>query len=246
MAAALFGRFLELSLATNDIVASVRFYERLGFAQLPTMDAWRHRYGVLSDGRIALGLHECAMPSPSLCFVLPELAQAHRRLLAAQLEPELTQLGEEQMHRLRLRDPAGHAVTLLEARTFSPAAPPASGPSVCGDFLQLSLPQSDFELARSFWERAGFVALPEQDEPYPHLPLTSDRLNLAFHRRRWLDAPLLVFECTDLAQQRARLEALGLPRSGELPRGASQSDCTMLEAPEGTLLYSLRASDGSS
>ena len=85
----MFGRFLELAIATADIAASVQFYERLGFAQVPTDDAWSHRYGVLTDGRIHIGLHEREMPSPSICFVLPELAQARARLTAARFEQEL-------------------------------------------------------------------------------------------------------------------------------------------------------------
>ena len=83
----MFGRFLELGIATPDIAASVQFYERLGFTQLLTGDAWPHRYGVLSDGRISLGLHERDMPSPSLCFVLPDLARARTRLAMAHIEP---------------------------------------------------------------------------------------------------------------------------------------------------------------
>jgi hypothetical protein len=126
---------------------------------------------------------------------------------------------------------------LLEARTYSPAAPPANGESLCGYFSHLSLPEADFELARSFWERGGFVALPEIDEPYPHLPLTSDRLDLAFHRRRTFDAPLLVFECADLAQRRARLQGLDIALSSESPRGVKPSDSVLIEAPEGTLLW---------
>ena len=237
----MFGRFLEFAIATRDIAASVQFYERLGFLSLTTNDAWPHRYGVLSDGRIHLGLHEHAMPSPSVSFVLPELIQARPRLAAAQFEPELARLGEEELHQLRLRDPGGQAVTLLEARTYSPAAPRASAESLCGYFLQLSLPQTDFERARSFWERGGFVALPELDEHYPHLPLTSDHLDLAFHRRRLFDAPLLVFECDDLARQRTQLAARDIAIARELPRGFDPQQCTLLEAPEGTLLWTLRA-----
>lgn len=237
----MFGRFLELAIATRDIAASVQFYERLGFMQLITNDAWPHRYGVLSDGRIHLGLHEYAMPSPSVSFVLPELIQARAALAAARFEPELSRLGEEELHQLRLRDPGGHAVTLLEARTYSPAAPDPSAESLCGYFLHLSLPQTDFERARSFWERGGFVALPELDERYAHLPLTSDRLDLAFHQRRLLDAPLLVFECDDLARQRTQLAARQIALSIELPHGFEPEQCTLLEAPEGTLLLSLRA-----
>jgi catechol 2,3-dioxygenase-like lactoylglutathione lyase family enzyme len=234
-----FGRFLELAIATPDIVQSVQFYERLGFVQLPTSDAWPHRYGVLSDGRMHLGLHECAMPSPSVCFVLPELAQARARLAAAHIEPELARLGEDHLHQLRVRDPAGHAITLLEARTYSPAAPPQGGESLCGYFSHLSLPEPDFKRARAFWERAGFVALPELKQPYAHLPLTSDRLDLGFHRRRTLDAPLLVFECADLAILRTRLAALNIPLSDQMPRGVDRQGSVVIAAPEGTLLWSI-------
>ena len=59
----MFGRFLELSLTTADIAASVQFYERLGFSQLTTGDTWTHPYGVLSDGRICLGLHQRRGPA---------------------------------------------------------------------------------------------------------------------------------------------------------------------------------------
>jgi catechol 2,3-dioxygenase-like lactoylglutathione lyase family enzyme len=235
----MFGRFLEFAVATQDIAASVQFYERLGFAQLPTSDAWRHRYGVLGDGRIHIGLHERTMASPSICFVLPELRQARVRLAAAGLEPEVARLGEEELHQMQLRDPGGQAITLLEARTYSPAAPPAGGESLCGYFLHLSLPEADLERAREFWERAGFVALEAVEEPYAHIPLTSDRLDLAFHARRLIDAPLLVFECGDWAATRTRLEALGITPSADFPRGADRRHSGLIEAPEGTLLWML-------
>jgi catechol 2,3-dioxygenase-like lactoylglutathione lyase family enzyme len=237
----MFGRFLELGIATPDIAGSVQFYERLGFSQLITGDAWSHRYGVLSDGRVHLGLHERAMPSPALTFVLPQLASSQQRLRAAKFKPELAALGEHSLHQLRLRDPAGHAVTLLEARTYSPAAPGVAAESLCGYFSHLSLPQADYQAAREFWERAGFVALSEENEPFPHLPLTSDHLDLGFHQRRTFDAPLLVFECADLTKNVARLRELGLPLSAQLPRGLDREHSALIEAPEGTALLLLPA-----
>jgi catechol 2,3-dioxygenase-like lactoylglutathione lyase family enzyme len=231
----MFGRFLELGIATPDIAASVQFYERLGFSQLITGDAWSHRYGVLGDGRVHLGLHERAMPSPALTFVLPQLARSQARLRAAKFEPDAT-LSEDSLHRLQLRDPGGHAVTLLEARTYSPAAPGVAAESLCGYFSHLSLPQPDYEAAREFWERAGFVALPEEDRPFAHLPLTSDHLDLGFHQPRTFDAPLLVFECADAARAIGRLGELGVPLTAQLPRGLDRQRNALIEAPEGTAL----------
>jgi catechol 2,3-dioxygenase-like lactoylglutathione lyase family enzyme len=239
----MFGRFLELGIATSDIAGSVQFYERLGFPQLITGDAWSHRYGVLSDGRVHLGLHERAMPSPALTFVLPQLASSQQRLRAAKFEPELAALGEDGLHQLHLRDPGGHAVRLLEARTYSPAPPGMRAESLCGYFSHLSLPQDDYEAARKFWERAGFVALAEENEPFAHLPLTSDHLDLGFHRRGVFDAPLLVFECADAATNIARLRELGVPLSAQLPRGLERKHSALIEAPEGTALLLLQTLD---
>jgi catechol 2,3-dioxygenase-like lactoylglutathione lyase family enzyme len=232
----MFGRFLEIGLSTDQIAASVQFYERLGFSQRLTTDAWTHRYGVLSDARAYLGLHESTLPSPALTFVLPEVARSLPRLRVAGIEPESTDFGEQGLHYARLRDPGGHPVMLLEARTFSPAAQGAPVQSRCGYFSHLSLPQRDFDAARRFWELAGFVALAEEDAPFPHLPLTSDHMDLGFHQRRTFDAPLLVFECQDIAATLSGLRELEIELSDDLPRGLDPARHGLIEAPEGTAL----------
>ena len=46
------GRFLEFSVETPDIPASLEFYGKLGFSQAKVGDAWDHAYAVVTDGRI--------------------------------------------------------------------------------------------------------------------------------------------------------------------------------------------------
>jgi len=257
------GRFLELGIATvgsgaggsgargstaggiaaGGIAESVQFYERLGFSQLITGDAWPHRYGVLSDGRVHLGLHERSMPSPALTFVLPQLARAQLRLRTAGFDLQRLALGDDSLHQMHLVDPGGNAVTVLEARTYSPAAPGADLQSLCGYFSHLSLPQPDWQAAREFWERAGFVALGEEPLPYPHLPLTSDYLDLAFHAPRLFETPLLVFECADLNAHVARLRERGIELATQLPRGLDHRHSALLTAPEGSALLLVQLRD---
>jgi catechol 2,3-dioxygenase-like lactoylglutathione lyase family enzyme len=233
-----FGRFLEISLATSDITASVLFYERLGFTQLTTGDTWAHPYGVLSDGRLHLGLHQRPGPSPTLSFVRPELVQHVHELRAAGFEPHYARLGDSDFHELQLHDPAGQEIALLEARTFSPARREIAG-SLCGWFTGYSMPALDAEAVQSFWEHAGFVALELMDEPIVHVPLTSDHLSIALHRPRTLEAPVLMFADPDMPARLARLAALGFARSPDLPRGLDPRSNALLEAPEGTLLLLL-------
>jgi hypothetical protein len=188
-----------------------------------------------------LGLHEHDWPTPSVTFVLPDLMRSLRPLRAVHIEPEQTSFGDDSLHRALLSDPSGNAVTLLEARTYSPAPPADSLQSLCGYFSHLSLPERDFEAARDFWERGGFVALPEQDEPYAHLPLTSDHLDLAFHQPRTFDAPLLVFECADAATTMRRLRELNIALSAQLPRGIDRARSCLIESQHGPALLLMQA-----
>ena len=79
------------------------------------------------------------------------------------------------------------------------------------------------------------------DDAVIELTRRFDRLDLAFHAPRLFAASLLVFECGDWAQQRARLDAGGIALSGELPRGQDQRRGGLIEAPEGTALWMIGA-----
>ena len=58
------GRFLEYSLATPDIQASLDFIPGLDSLQAEVGEAWPHPYAVVTDGSICLGLHQEAIPRP--------------------------------------------------------------------------------------------------------------------------------------------------------------------------------------
>ena len=231
----LLGRFLELGIQTHDIRASVEFYERLGFTQAQTGDVWRHPYGVLTDGRVYLGLHQTRLDSPALTFVLPGLAGQLEALARSGVELSTVKLGGEVFNELGFRDPAGQPIRLLEARTFSPAARPALETSRCGEFGWLSLPAADIEPVRSFWQAAGLLTA-DVDEPYPHARLTGDALQLALHRPRFFTEPLLVFRDADMSARIARLRELGVGPMEPPPRGLDASANAVLSAPEGTAL----------
>jgi catechol 2,3-dioxygenase-like lactoylglutathione lyase family enzyme len=233
------GRFHEISLRTDDIRASVEFYERLGFTQASTNDTWNHPYGVLTDGRIFLGLHQRRFPSPAVTFVRAGVAEVADALEARGIELDMRKTGEESFNEIGFRDPGGQNIIVLEARTYSPVTRTDSETSLCGYFTEFSMPEPDFDAAREFWEPLGFVATEEPDAPYAHLPLTSDHLDIAFHRPRTLDRPMLVFRDANMRERLARIRAMGMRDAGELPRGLPPAGNALIEAPEGTPLLLL-------
>ncbi len=236
------GRFHELSLATADIRASVEFYERLGFTQTATADTFTHPYGVLTDGRLYIGLHQRRSAALTLTFVRPGIAACLDEFAALGIELSLCHTGEDVFNEIGFEGPHGESLRVLEARTYSPAERSASEVSLCGDFAEVSLPAGDFAAAQAFWEPLGFVATGEVDAPYVHLPLTSDTLDIAFHRPRTLDAPLIVFRAPDMPARIARLRALGVAEE-PLPRGLTRNLNALLASPEGTQLLLLQGEE---
>jgi hypothetical protein len=114
------GRFLELSLQADDILASVEFYERLGFRQLQVGETWSHPYAVLSDGRIHIGLHRYEFESPALTFVLADLAAKLPHIERNGVTFKFRKLGADEFNEAGLVAPASQMIALLEARTYSP------------------------------------------------------------------------------------------------------------------------------
>jgi catechol 2,3-dioxygenase-like lactoylglutathione lyase family enzyme len=235
------GHFHEISIETADIRASVEFYERLGFCHATTTDTWSHPYGVLTDGRLFLGLHQRRFASPTVTFVQPGVARLVPEfdtrgvpLTTCRIEPEV-------FNEIGFRDPFGQSICVLEARTYSPLALSPEKMSLCGYFDEFSMPVTNFETAKEFWEPLGFVATDESDMPYVHLPLTSDYLNIAFHRPRTLDLPMLVFSDPDMPTRIGQLRELGVALSEELPRGLDVREKALIESPEGTQLLLLKS-----
>jgi catechol 2,3-dioxygenase-like lactoylglutathione lyase family enzyme len=237
------GRFHEISLGTADIAESVAFYERLGFTQCGTTDTWQHPYGVMTDGKLFIGLHQFKFPSPTITYVHPGVAQHAHVIEKHGIDLAWKLVGDEAFNELGFLDPSGQAVRVQEAATHFAGDRDNSEPSLCGDFAEYSVPAGEFEPMREFWEPLGFVAMGESDTPYLRMSMTSDHLDLAVHRPRTLEAPMLVFSAPDMGERIERLRALDCELSAELPRGLDPRHCALLEAPEGTTLLLVNAVD---
>jgi hypothetical protein len=235
------GTFHEFSVAVHDVRGAVEFYERLGFSQATTTDTFTHPYGVLTDARLFIGLHERPGPSPTLTFVRPGIARSLDAFAAAGIHLTRCHTGEEVFNEIAFTDPFGHEVAILEARTYSPVARDAIDVSICGDFAEVSLPAGDFSAAQTFWEPLGFVAAEESEKPYPHLTLTSDHLDLAFHSPRLCTRPMLVFRAADMPARLERLRALGLAPEPAPAQVSASAASALLDAPGGTPLLLLEA-----
>lgn len=214
----------------------MEFYERLGFTHARTGDTWPHPYGVLTDGRAYLGLHQSRLDSPALTFVRPQISGHAATLQRLGLTLSTLRVGGEVFNEVAFHDPAGQAVRLLEARTYSPADPADLEASRCGRFGGLSMPAADFERSSLFWRTLGLDVGEEEAYPFAHLPLLRAGLDLALHRTRLFPDPLLVFCDPAMPQRIAHLREAGIGPLKPPPRGLDPKANALLTAPEGTVL----------
>lgn len=224
------GRFLELSTWSRDIAASLAFWESLGFRQAVVGETWKHRYAVVSDGRCVLGLHEYAFDSPSLTWVRPELTDALPAIAALGIAFDFAKTGAEQFNEAGFRDPAGQVVTLLEARTWSPAFEAAPAATLLGHFREYRYPATDPAVSVAFWEKLGLVADPAADGP------RALAAGISLAPRASVSGPELVFEHPAPALPGEALRALG-------HAATAQNDEVLLAAPDGLRLRIIPADD---
>ncbi len=230
------GRFHEISVHAPDLLESLAFYERLGFTQVTAGEAWPYPYAVVADGRLAIGLHGAELAqSPLLAFVLPDLSGNLGALERSGVEILDRRLGDDVFNEADF-EVSGQRIRLLEARTHSPAQQGPGETSRLGWFEEFALPVADLKQAERDWEAIGFVPAEEGDDPYPHIGMTSDSLNVALLRAGHIKRPALVFADSSMPARIAALADGGFEFAQRLPGNLDPSRHALLFAPEGTQL----------
>lgn len=227
------GNFLEFSVRTTDILDSLHFYRTLGFVELEIGDMWPHKYAVVSDGELNIGLHEREFDAPALTFVQHDLAKHARSMADHGFEFSYMQLGEESFNELCFPDRDGHSVTMLEARTFHASEEPDRD-SACGSWLELTLPVRDTLRAGKFWAPIAPMLLDMREEPTMHMRFDADGAPLGLSESIALSAPSLSFKCADSTKLMALIDQHGM-RFEKFP--GFEGAFVAVRAPEGTTLY---------
>lgn len=227
------GRFLEFSVATPDILESLNFYKQLGFRELEGGDVWTHKYAVVSDGDICIGIHDREMQSPALTFVHQEVAREARAMTDRGFDFTYLQIDEDSFNELGFLDNDGHLVTMIEARTFSKPFEDMNN-SLCGRWFETTLPVRDTLRAGRFWAPLAPKLLRMREEPTTHMRLDAAGMSLGLSESIALSGPSLCFRCDNREGVWIALAKHGFTHK-EYPgfEGAFMS----ITAPEGTTLF---------
>lgn len=227
------GRFLELSVHTPDILESLDFYKTLGFSELQIGDVWSHKYAVVSDGVLNIGLHDREFSATALSFVQQELAKHARSMADHGFDFTEMRLDEDVFNELHFIDRDGHTITMLEARTYY-GGDEDDNDSACGNWFELTLPVRDAMRSARFWAPLAPLVLNLREEPTMHMRFDAGGIALGLSESIALHGPSLCFKCGDRESIAELCDRFGYTTE-KYPgyEGAFRA----IRAPEGTCLY---------
>lgn len=227
------GKWLEFSVQTDDVAESLSFYKALGFTEIESSDVWSHRHAVVTDGDICIGLHERVFDSPALTLVQNDLAKHARSMTDHGYDFSFMRLDEDVFNEIGFTDRDGHMISLIEARTFPPP-PDDVEDSLCGRWVELTLPVRDVMQAGFFWAPLAPAVHAIREEPTMHMRFDATGVALGLSESIALKSPSLCFRCQDRATLLTLLEQRGIPYE-KFP--GFEGAFVAIMAPEGTVLY---------
>lgn len=227
------GRFLEFSIRTPDIIESLSFYRLIGFSDREIGDVWTHKYAVVGDGILDIGLHDRDFNAPAVTFVQQDLAKHARSMTDHGFDFRFMHLDEDVFNELGLPDRDGHMVTLLEARTFT-GSDEFDDDSILGTWFEVSLPVRNAVRSARFWAAVAPNLLRVREEPTTHMRFDAGGIALGLSESIALKAPSLCFRCHDKDALFAAIARHGLAHE-KFP--GYEGAFVALQAPEGTTLY---------
>ena len=227
------GRFLEFSVRTPNILDSLHFYKSLGFVELEIGDVWSHKYAVVSDGDLNIGLHDGKLERLALTFVHQDLARQARSMSDHGFDFQYLNVGEDVFNELGFLDRDENMITMVEARTFALADEDTDN-SLCGRWFEISLSVKDAMRAAQFWAPLAPELLRLREEPTTHMRFNAGEMSLGLSESIALNGPSLCFRCEDKDSVWTAIAQHGFTFK-EFPgfEGAFMA----LQAPEGTMLY---------
>jgi len=165
--------------------------------------------------------------------VQPDLAERARSMRDSGYDLSLMRIDEDVFNEIAFVDRDGHTISLVEARTHLRAPDPPED-SLCGRWLELSLPVKEAMRAAMFWAPLARSVLQHREEPTPHMRFDAGGLEISLSESIALERPSLCFKCADREPVERAIEQHGLKHE-KFP--GYEGAFVRLLAPEGTSLY---------
>ncbi len=232
-----------IAIGTSDLVASLHFYQTIGFELVNPSEA-NGKVKLLSDRSLLLEVNESEQNSLALVYFDPEARAKAKALEGGGISVAST---EHDFYQASFQSPNGLWVRLVEGESpFSASLPqktlldyPQEAWATltdypnqrCGIFGELALPVADLEKAKAFWASLGFN-IQEFSGPYPWAIAHDEMSVVGLHQTEEFKQPGLTYFAKGMGEKIQYLKEQGINRF-EIFGGTGGNDSNqVLTTPE--------------
>ncbi|MBU3699255.1 MAG: VOC family protein [Candidatus Kapabacteria bacterium] len=226
----------RIELASRDLLESLTWWARLGFAPIRRPGDRVDSALTLSDGQLVITLVRKSQPSPMIIFRVDDLESTKRILVAQGFRIEVeTENGATR--EIRLRSPSSVFVTIRDRRIETDVRTTAELNPICGKLTELSTSIDTLSKEQTWWTKLGLRVARADDKPYSFVNMTSGFTEIGIHEARDIPSLAFTYFMPDMLNRINRLREQGLEAAELIPGPDSLPRNAIYVSPDGQLVY---------
>lgn len=219
------GNVTAITIASPDLEASLKFYQKLGFSETGRMD-FPFPWIQVSDGALLIMLRKDSESYIAQTYYVNNIEE-----IANELETQGIQFNQkpnkgDMVKRYVMQSLDGMNVSLVSVPGDGFRQPP--GPTMLtmpqedymkpekyvnktiGMWGEFAEPVKDLEASLAFWEKLGFVALSKYAQPQPWAILSDGLAIIGLHQTNEWSSPCITYFAADMKEKLEKLRSEGL------------------------------------
>ena len=211
------GKAAQITIGVNDVNVSKEFYATLGFKEVISAND-PYPFVQMTDGSMNLNLSQDGNEYLGFTYFDTNMDERIAAMSEEGIEsvPEMAAVSE--MLAALYADPDGKtgiALVNFDASMFP--VYPVKSKGCCGEFGELAIPVSDFDVAAEFWQKCGYKQLSVNEMPYKWGIFSDGLMIVGHHETDCLDKPSITYFSADAKEIIAGLQETGLEFKNAMP-----------------------------
>ncbi len=220
----LLGTIACVTINTNNLDNSVRFYTSIGYSIVARAD-WPFPWVQVSDGVLLIMLRKGEKPFMALSWFTSQFSIVVQLLQHAGIAPTYLSPGTEVVKRCVIQSPDGIEVRIVGITDgfHKPAGkgmlhlpqedyynPAMYHNKKLGLWGEVAMPVANLAHSITFWAQLGFRIMSQFTAPYPWAVLTDGLMTVGLHETNEFDTAAITYFATDMNERIDALKSEGL------------------------------------
>ena len=235
-AASIIGHHTRLVLSSKDLLQSMAWWTRMGFAPRKLAGERADSSITLTDGQLIITLVSTSQPSPIIAYRCSNISRLKEQLDSLLIGNNVDVQGPTDRE-LRFRSPRGVHVAARLAGVEPDLSPTKELNPLCGELKEYSIGVASVTQEKQWWADLGFAPTKQATKPYPFVNMADKACEIGIHQDRDISNVAITYFMPDMEQRIERLKNAGMKPIEEIPSADKRIANAIFQSPDGQLVF---------